>query len=66
MVCEYWPAGNIIGDKNQYFKDNVKAQVKGHKTDTIETGVTGSGSNLDPYMLGMMLATIVVGLAGLN
>ena len=40
IVCEYWPRGNVAGDGNQYYKDNVKVQVKGKDTDTVATGVT--------------------------
>ncbi len=24
LTCEYSPAGNIVGNNNQYFKDNVQ------------------------------------------
>lgn len=44
VVCEYYPAGNIVGDNNQFFIDNVKKQVKGKPTDTVESGVTSEGS----------------------
>lgn len=27
LVCEYWPAGNIVGNNNQYFEENVGEQV---------------------------------------
>ncbi|EEA24921.1 hypothetical protein TMatcc_008024 [Talaromyces marneffei ATCC 18224] len=27
LVCEYWPPGNVVGDHNEYFKDNVKPVV---------------------------------------
>jgi uncharacterized protein YkwD len=27
LVCEYWPAGNIVGNNDQYFEDNVGKQV---------------------------------------
>lgn len=40
-MCEYYPPGNVIGDNNQFFIDNVKPQIKGEAGDTIETGVTG-------------------------
>jgi hypothetical protein len=43
VVCEYFPAGNIEGDNNQYFIDNVKKQVKGKASDTLESGVTSGG-----------------------
>ncbi|KAL2421216.1 hypothetical protein ABEF95_006454 [Exophiala dermatitidis] len=26
LVCEYWPAGNIVGQNNYWFKQNVAAQ----------------------------------------
>lgn len=27
LVCEYWPAGNIVGDNDHYFQENVGQQV---------------------------------------
>jgi len=44
VVCEYFPAGNVVGNNNQYFKDNVLKQSKGAKTDTVESGVTSAGA----------------------
>ena len=44
VVCEYWPRGNVAGDKNQYFKENVKSQVKGKNTDTVASGVTSTST----------------------
>jgi len=44
VVCEYFPPGNIEGDNNQYFIDNVPKQIKGEPSDTVESGVTSSGS----------------------
>jgi Cysteine-rich secretory protein family len=26
-VCEYWPAGNVVGQQNAYFRANVQAQI---------------------------------------
>ncbi|PBP25853.1 PR-1-like protein [Diplocarpon rosae] len=43
VVCEYYPPGNVAGSQNQYFKDNVKKQVKGEQTDTVASGVTSTG-----------------------
>ncbi|PBP17328.1 extracellular SCP domain protein Pry1 [Diplocarpon rosae] len=43
VVCEYYPPGNVAGSKNEYFKDNVKKQVKGEETDTVASGVTSTG-----------------------
>jgi len=40
VVCEYYPPGNVNGADDQYFIDNVKEQVKGKESDTVETGVT--------------------------
>jgi hypothetical protein len=34
----------VVGDNNQYFVDNVKKQVKGKDTDTVESGVTSRGT----------------------
>jgi len=44
VVCEYYPPGNVEGDNNQYFIDNVKPQTKGQKTDTVESGVTSASA----------------------
>lgn len=27
FVCEYWPPGNVAGDKNRYFEENVDPAV---------------------------------------
>lgn len=27
LVCEYWPPGNVVGDHNEYFKENVEPVV---------------------------------------
>lgn len=27
LVCEYWPPGNVVGDHNEYFKENVQSVV---------------------------------------
>ncbi len=27
VVCEYWPPGNVVGQRNSYFRTNVQAQV---------------------------------------
>ncbi|KUJ22616.1 PR-1-like protein [Mollisia scopiformis] len=43
VVCEYWPAGNVVGDNNQFFVENVRRQIKGHLSDTVESGVTSWG-----------------------
>ncbi|RQM07255.1 hypothetical protein DH86_00000969 [Scytalidium sp. 3C] len=42
IVCEYYPPGNVDGDNNQFFKDNVKKQTQGKDTDTVESGITSS------------------------
>jgi hypothetical protein len=44
VVCEYFPPGNIEGDNNQYFIDNVPKQIKGEPSDTVESGITSSVS----------------------
>lgn len=44
VVCEYYPAGNVVGDNNAYFKANVLKQVLGEPTDTVESGVSGTGA----------------------
>jgi hypothetical protein len=45
-VCEYYPPGNVNGENNRYFKENVKKQTKGKDTDTVETGVTSGACTL--------------------
>jgi hypothetical protein len=45
VVCEYWPAGNIIlNGGDSLFMDNVGKLVKGKLTDTVESGVTSWGT----------------------
>ena len=58
VVCEYYPAGNVEGDDNQFFVDNVKKQIKGKDTDTVESGVSSGG-------VGFRDARWVVGVLGL-
>lgn len=50
VVCEYWPAGNVessIGDKNQYFQQNVQSQVSdasGFDVYSATVGATAVGT----------------------
>jgi hypothetical protein len=37
LVCEYYPAGNIVGDNNAFFAQNVQSQIH-------SSGPTGSSS----------------------
>lgn len=67
VVCEYYPPGNVIGDNNQFFIDNVKPQIKGEAGDTIETGVTGvtgvTGGGTRRFGVGWLSWLIVVAAA---
>ncbi|KAH8665200.1 CAP domain-containing protein [Tricladium varicosporioides] len=45
VVCEYFPAGNVVGSNGQYFQDNVARISQGKLTDTVEAGVNGKGAN---------------------
>ena len=36
VVCRFSPPGNILGNNNQYFKDNVGEQVRGSIKDVYE------------------------------
>jgi hypothetical protein len=60
VVCEYYPPGNIEGDNNQYFIDNVPKEVKGKLSDTVESGVTSSSSGWRDVRWGVG----VLGIAG--
>lgn len=64
MVCEYYPQGNIVGDNNQYFVDNVKKQVKGKLTDTVESGVSSGseGWRDSRWGVGVLVLAGVVGI----
>ncbi|KAL2072736.1 hypothetical protein VTL71DRAFT_12079 [Oculimacula yallundae] len=42
VVCEYYPPGNVVGNKNQFFKENVPKQEEGKNTDTMESGVSAT------------------------
>lgn len=63
VVCEYYPPGNVVGDGGQYFKDNVKKQVEGAKTDTVESGVSsmGYGDGERRWGVGVLAAAVVLG-----
>ncbi|ATZ46294.1 hypothetical protein BCIN_01g09180 [Botrytis cinerea B05.10] len=81
VVCEYWPAGNVVngggGDKEEFFRDNVKEQVKGEASDTVESGVTSAGSSIaggsvvgwkgreGELRWGVLMGVMAVGAAGL-
>jgi len=64
VVCEYYPPGNVEGDNNQFFVDNVPKQVKGKKTDTVESGVTSAGSGWQDarWGVGVLVVAAVIGL----
>lgn len=45
LVCEYWPAGNIVGNGNQWFVSNVASQTNdgnGYDFNAAVKGVNGS------------------------
>lgn len=64
-MCEYYPPGNVVGDNNQYFKDNVKKQSKGSKNDNVETGVTSSARGWGDARWGVGVF-VIAGLVGLG
>lgn len=37
VACEYTPPGNVMGDDNQYFRDNVKPQTTGQPSDQFSS-----------------------------
>jgi hypothetical protein len=45
LVCEYWPAGNVVGDNNQFFIENVQPErsggISGFSELDATRGVTG-------------------------
>lgn len=44
LVCEYWPAGNVMGEGNRWFRQNVGPQVRGPEGFDVQqatAGVTG-------------------------
>jgi hypothetical protein len=62
VVCEYYPPGNVVGDNNQFFIENVMPQIKGEPSDTVESGVTGSGTRgfvVDGWLWLVLLAAAV-------
>jgi len=63
VVCEYYPPGNVVGDKNQFFVDNVPKQIKGKKTDTVESGVSSASSGWQDarWGLGVLGVAAVIG-----
>jgi hypothetical protein len=63
-VCEYWPAGNVEGDSNQFFIDNVKPQIKGMANDTVESGVQNTTKNVASSARDLAWGGVVLGMAG--
>jgi len=61
VVCEYYPPGNVVGNKNQFFKDNVLKQDKGKETDTVESGVTSAARRDGAWMAGVLGLAVVLG-----
>jgi len=65
VVCEYFPAGNVVGDNNQFFKDNVPKEIKGKLSDTVESGVVssaGSGWRDVRWGVGVLVVAGAVGI----
>ncbi|KAL5321113.1 hypothetical protein ACEPPN_011925 [Leptodophora sp. 'Broadleaf-Isolate-01'] len=61
VVCEYYPPGNVVGNNNQYFKDNVLKQDKGKDTDTVESGVTSIATRDGVWAVGVLGMAALVG-----
>ncbi|KAH7417468.1 CAP domain-containing protein [Cadophora sp. MPI-SDFR-AT-0126] len=61
VVCEYYPPGNVVGNNNQFFKDNVLKQDKGKDTDTVESGVTSAARRESAWMVGVLGLAVVLG-----
>ena len=38
LVCEYWPPGNVVGENNAFFEQNVQSQIH-------NSGPSGSGTS---------------------
>lgn len=61
-MCEYYPPGNVVGDGNRWFMDNVKPLVEGEADDTVESGITSDGiriSGLRGEIWLVVVATVV-------
>ena len=68
MVCEYWPAGNVVGadGDTRYFKENVFPLVEGKQTDTVESGVTASSEGGRREVRWWSAVLVVAGVVGLG
>lgn len=72
VVCEYYPAGNIVGDHNEYFRENV-LPVGGGSNSTNSTGsghksgAVGRFQRVDVFgfwAVGVSLGLVVMSLNG--
>lgn len=65
VVCEYWPPGNVVGDENRYFKENVAEITKGKLGDTVEGGVGSDAVGLDSRrtIWSVFVVVVAVGLS---
>ncbi|KAJ5676051.1 hypothetical protein N7462_008948 [Penicillium macrosclerotiorum] len=69
VVCEYTPAGNVVGDRDKYFKLNVKPTSSSQTTSSASTGQStgggtvknGVGSTIRTMLLA--LATVAIGMS---
>ncbi len=49
-----------MGDGNRYFVDNVREQVRGRETDTVESGTTSDGAAVKVVGGGSALEAVMV------
>ena len=50
LVCEYWPPGNVVGDHNEYFKENVQPVV------SLSVGLKVDGAGV--WLMFIFVATL--------
>ena len=52
LVCEYWPAGNVVGENNLYFEQNVFAERAGGSSGFNELQATQGATGGTPTSTG--------------
>ncbi|KAJ5167671.1 uncharacterized protein N7482_003265 [Penicillium canariense] len=71
VVCEYTPAGNVVGSHNEYFKRNVKPNTKASNqatsTTTSKSQPTGgatikTGMSSTVWIMLLALGTVAIGM----
>jgi len=58
IVCEYWPPGNVVGDNNFWFRQNVQSSIHSGQSSTMTTSTVSAIRSVAPTVT----ATTAIGI----